>query len=278
LVRRLLSSQFPDLAHLPLELLGAGWDNVIFRLGSDLLVRLPRRAAAAALVEHEQRWLPLLAPRLPLPIPVPIHAGRADAGFPWAWSVCPWFSGETAATCPPDDPHAAAEALGQFLRALHVAAPHDAPINPFRGVPLTERHDLLLTGLDNLGGLVNRASVLACWTELMATPPWQETPVWLHGDLHPANMLVDEARVSAVIDFGDLTAGDPATDIAIAWMLFPPEARPTFRAAMRSIDDDTWLRARAWALALGVAYLANSANAPMFSRLGERVVRAALDG
>ncbi|MDQ1465634.1 MAG: hypothetical protein QOH10_49, partial [Actinomycetota bacterium] len=136
LVRRLLTEQLPDLRGLPLVRLAEGWDNVIFRLGDELTVRLPRRRLAAELVEHEQRWLPELAPKLPLAIPAPVGIGRPGPGYPWAWSVCPWLPGAVAQQVAPDDPFDAATRLGRFLAALHEPAPPDAPANPFRGVPL----------------------------------------------------------------------------------------------------------------------------------------------
>lgn len=278
LVHSLLVEQCPDLASLELELVANGWDNAIFRLGDEFTVRLPRRASSAALVEHEQRWLPALADRLPLPIPAPVRDGRPGLGFPWSWSVCPWLRGSIAELTPPDDAFVGAGDLGAFVRALRVDAPSDAPANPFRGVPLERRDTVTRERAERVADLVDRDAVLACWDELLATPTWAGPPQWLHGDLHPANVLVDQGRISAVIDFGDITAGDPATDLSVGWMLFRADARSTFRAAAGPIDDDTWARARGWALTLGLAYVANSADNPMFSRLGQRVVAQALAG
>jgi len=136
IVRALLQEQQADLADLPLIEVGEGWDNKLFRLGNDLSVRVPRRAASAALIEHEQRWLPQLSSRLPLPVPVPLRVGRPGCGFPWPWSVVPWFPGESALLAEPQDSAATAVTLGRFLRALHQPAPKDAPHNPWRGVPL----------------------------------------------------------------------------------------------------------------------------------------------
>ncbi|MEY2447646.1 MAG: hypothetical protein QOH79_1122 [Acidimicrobiaceae bacterium] len=275
-VRALLAEQFPELLDLELVELAYGWDNAIFRLGDELTVRLPRRALAAALVEHEQRWLPELAPRLPLPIPAPVGNGRPGSGCPWSWSVCPWLPGVVATRATPDDPHEAAQTLGAFVAALHQEAPSDAPENPYRGVPLLQRDDVVRQRAAQLADLIDAPSVVRCWSELAATRPWSGPPLWLHGDLHPANVLVDNGRLSAVIDFGDITVGDPATDLAVAWMLLPVEARPAFRAAAGAIDDDTWARSRGWALSLGLAYLANSADNPMFARLGEGVLHQVL--
>ena len=275
-MRALLRDQFPDLADLPLVEVGEGWDSSIYRLGDNLTARLPRRAVAAELVAHEQRWLPLLAPRLPLPVPAPVQCGRPGRGYPWAWSVVPWFPGDVAARCPPDDAVAAADALGRFVAALHKDAPVDAPRNPYRGIPLIERHDRMVDAVTQLHDVIDSQSVMACWADLVETPPWPHAPVWLHGDLHPANVLVHEGLVSAVIDFGDITSGDPATDLSIAWMMFPAAARATFRAAAGPVDDDTWARARGWALALGVVYVESSADRPLFEQLGRRVIDAAL--
>ena len=279
LVRSLLAEQRPDLAALPLSEAATGWDNVLFRLGDDLCVRLPRRSVAAPLVEHEQRWLPTLAPHLPLPVPVPVHAGRPGAGYPWAWSVVPWLPGEIALHAPPADPDAAALALGRFVAALHgVAAPPDAPANPWRGIPLAHRDERLRSDLDRVGPAVDRAAVLDCWSTLVAVPAWTGPPTWLHGDLHPGNVLVADGAIAGVIDFGDLTSGDPAGDLGIAWMLLPPPARAVFRSAVGDVDDDTWQRGRGWALAVGMAIIGSSADNPAFTDLGVRTVAAALEG
>lgn len=278
LVRELLREQCPDLADLSLELVAAGWDNVIVRLGEDLSVRLPRRLASASLVLHEQQWLPILAPSLPLPTPVPVRAGAPSdrLGYPWPWSVTPWLPGAPAEQAPFADPLDAARQLGQFHAALHVPAPAGAPHNPYRGVPLAERAPMLQSGLDALGHTVDQARILALWEELAATPPWAGPPLWLHGDVHPLNILVAGGRISAVIDFGDITAGDPASDLAGAWTMFDATARATFReaaGATREVDDATWRRARAWAVALGVA-MANGDE--RVARFGRRALAAAL--
>jgi aminoglycoside phosphotransferase (APT) family kinase protein len=276
LVRALLTEQHPDLAALPLRPLASGWDNAMFRLGGALTVRLPRRQAAADLIEHERRWLPSLASSLPLPVPVPVRVGRAALGYPWSWSVCPWLPGAVAADAPPSDPIETATRLGAFLAALHRPAPADAPRNPFRGIRLAERDARLRDSLARLGDAVDAERLLAEWQVLSATPPWHRAPVWLHGDLHPVNILVADGRVSAIIDFGDITGGDPATDLAFAWSMLPAHARLTFRRAAGDIDDDTWQRARAWALAFGVAYVARSADDPRMTRVGHATLAAVL--
>lgn len=270
LVRELLVDQHPDLAELPLVRMASGWDNAMFRLGDDLAVRLPRRAVAVPLVRHEQRWLPELAARLPLPVPEPVRRGTPGAGYPWDWSVCRWVPGTPAIAAPLADPETAARSLAAFLGALHQPAPTEAPANPYRGVPLGDRSASVAERVERLHATIDAPLVLRRWSDLVATPPWTGPALWLHGDLHPANLLVQDGRLSGVIDFGDLTAGDPAADLSVAWMMFSPEVRTTFRAALGGVDDDTWRRAQGWALALALAYLAHSADNPPYEEMGRR--------
>lgn len=254
LVTALLHEQCPQLAEQPVRVVGNGWDNTIARVGDAWMTRLPRRAAAAALIVNEQRWLPLLAPSLPLAVPVPWFEGRPSELFPWSWSICRWLPGNTAADEPPDDLGAAARTLAAFVRELHQPGPADAPLNPVRGVALQERAAAVHERVQRLEAVVDGPCVLALWERLRVTPGWDGPPLWLHGDLHPSNMLTNDRQLSAVIDFGDICVGDPATDLALAWMMFPPAERAVFRAAA-DVDDDTWQRAAGWALNLSLAYL-----------------------
>ena len=283
LVRALLHSQHPYLASLPLTAVGEGWDNKVFRLGSDLAVRLPRRESTVALIEHEQRWLPELATGLPLSVPVPVRVGRPGAAFPWPWSVVRWFPGHTALAAPPDDLGPVAQALGRFLAALHRPAPPDAPHNPVRSIPLDARTKRLHEHLDQLHDSVNRERVLAVWDRLVVTPRWPGPPMWIHGDLHPGNLLVHGGHLAAVLDFGDVASGDPATDFAVIWMLFqPPHRDAVFKASGRSranpADEHVWRRARGWALAMGVAVLAVGGDDDPLAELGRRTIAAAVTG
>lgn len=276
LVRALLEEQHPDLASLPLVRVARGWDNDIYRLGDDLTVRLPRRLAGAVLILNEQRWLPEVADGLPLPVPVPLRTGAPGAGYPWAWSVCPWLPGVEIERARPDDWAAAARQLGAFLAAVHRPAPADAPSNPHRGVPLADRAAIFAAGLDQLGDTVDRDALMDAWHRATEAEAWTRGPVWVHGDIHPLNVLVDGGCISAVIDFGDMTAGDPASDLAIAWMLFPPETRPSFRDACgvaEPVDDALWTRAWGWALVLGVAM---SNGDERIAAIGRRTLDAAL--
>jgi aminoglycoside phosphotransferase (APT) family kinase protein len=196
----------------------------------------------------------VLAPQLPLDVPVPWFAGRPSRLYPWAWSVCRWLPGRSAADAPPADLVATARTLAAFVAALHVPAPADAPTNPFRGVALQARAEAVRERAATLAATIDAPAVLTVWDDLLSTPAWEGPPLWLHGDLHPSNMLTFDGALSAVIDFGDITSGDPATDLAVAWMLFPPAERALFRE-VAGIDPHTWRRAAGWALNLSLAYL-----------------------
>ncbi len=272
LVSRLLRAQHPDLASLPVRYVASGWDSAVFRLGSTYAVRLPRRRLSAGVVEHEIRWLPLLADRLPLPIPAPLRVGVPSEEFPWSWTVVPWFSGSTAQAPPPVDMAEAARALGGFVTALGQPAPADAPFNRWRGVALADRHTRVVERIDAHVPPDLRQQCHDVWDEGVAAPLWDGPPVWLHGDLHPANMIVVDGGISAVIDFGDLTSGDPAGDLSVAWMMFDASERATFRAAAGGCDDATWVRAKANALAHAVICHGASTDDPVIAAIGQRTL------
>jgi aminoglycoside phosphotransferase (APT) family kinase protein len=252
----------------------------LFRLGENLAVRMPRRAAAVVLVEQEQRWLPQLSARLPVPIPVPVRIGRAGCGYPWPWSVVPWLPGQSAIRAT-SDPGLIAVDLGHFLSRLHTPAPEDAPLNPWRGIPLTARDPTFRKHLQEVREIVDYKAALRLWERALSARPWPGPQLWIHGDLHPGNLLVSHGRLSAVIDFGDLAGGDPATDLAVTWMLMPAEVRPAFWSSARGpfnpCDDDTRIRARAWALTLGLSWLSSSKNDVRMRTIGCAAIAAALN-
>jgi len=279
LVARLLADQHPDLARLPLQVVGAGWDNGIFRLGDHLAVRLPRRAVAAALIAHEQRWLPGLSKNLPIPVPAPYRVGNPALGYPWPWSVVPWLKGLTADL---SEPHASqALPLARFLRLLHVGAPADAPANPLRGVPLHQRAPAVeprMQRLEGRTGLIT-SRIRAIWSDALKAP-LDCAPTWLHGDLHPSNVLVDDGVISGIIDWGDLTSGDCATDLASIWMLFAePRARQEALAVYGNPSTATFQRAKGWAVLFGVMLLDTGlTDNPRNAAIGERILRRVSDG
>jgi len=277
LVRSLLVEQHPDLAGRSLRLVNEGWDNVIYRLGDDLVVRLPRRRLGAELVANEHRWLPGLAARLPLPIAAPVRTGAPSVDYPWAWSICPWFEGEVAADSALADPAVEARRLGEFVAAFHTEAPADAPDNPFRAQPMSYLRTRIAETLDRSGELVDRELVARRAAELLDVDDWDGPALWVHGDLHTANLVVRDGAIAAVLDLGDLTAGDPACDLAIAWMLFGEDERELFRvtAGSRSpIDDATWQRGAAWALHFALLYLLHSRDNERFGRMGTELLAA----
>lgn len=274
LVRRLLEQQHPDLADLELRLLANGWDNVLYRLGDELVVRVPRRQIVAGLIENEQRWLPELAPRLSTLVPVPVRVGTPTDEFPYSWTIARWFDGELASRVPFAEHDGVATQLARFVAELHQPAQTDAPHNAFRGVPLEERAETVEERFTS-GLIRNLPSVREIWNSALRAQPWTAPQVWLHGDLHPANILIRDGRLAAVIDFGDMAAGDPATDLATAWLTFDASGRQAFRAAL-DYDDATWARARGWAIALGTAFVVISADNSSMSRIGVHALEQVL--
>lgn len=276
LVERLILDQCPDFAGLEVSLLANGWDNVTFLVGEDHVARMPRREMAAGLIDNEARWLPGLAPLLPLPIPAPVFVGEPAEGYPWHWLIAPRIPGVSAATSDGLDLRTCAQQLGEFLEALHQTAPDTAPVNPYRGIPLAARDTATRERLDLLAGSVDADVLAGMWDKALDTPVHDGPGVWLHGDLHPHNLLVRDDVLSGVVDFGDITSGDPATDLAVAWMLLPSDLRDVFRESCGGVDDAIWIRAHGWALSFGLTYLAHSADNPVMHRIGERTIEAVL--
>jgi aminoglycoside phosphotransferase (APT) family kinase protein len=247
----LVAAQFPHWAHLPVRPVEFdGWDNRTFRLGEDMAVRLPSAEAYAPQVKKQHRWLPRLAPLLPLPIPVPLALGVPTEGYPWHWSVYRWLPGETAGLDRIADLRRFATDLAQFLSALQRVDPSGGPPpgqhNFFRGAHLAVYDAETRRAVAALDGEIDSGAAIAVW-EAALHSAWRGASVWLHGDVAASNLLVTEGRLSAVIDFGCSAVGDPACDLAIAWTLFSGESRDAFRLALL-LDAATWARGRGWAL------------------------------
>ncbi|MGI8486566.1 MAG: aminoglycoside phosphotransferase family protein [Thermomicrobiales bacterium] len=254
LVRRLVATQFPEWADLPIKPVeSGGWDNRTFHLGDQMTVRLPSHAAYSLQVEKEQYWLPRLAPHLPIPIPVPLAMGKPAEGYPWPWSIYRWLDGETAMTAMTAqiaDLRQFATELAQFLVALHrcdaTGGPPWGAHNFYRGGPLTTYDAETRKAIAALDGKIDTDVATEVWDAALGST-WHGSPVWFHGDIAAGNLLVEQGRLSAVIDFGTSGVGDPSCDLAIAWTLFEGESREAFRAAL-PLDDATWARGRGWTL------------------------------
>ena len=251
LVRRLLEEQFPEWSPLRLEgVPSTGTDNALYRLGDDVVVRLPRIEWATGAIAKDFRWLPLLAPPLPVPIPAPLARGRPGAGFPWEWGVYSWLPGEN----PPLGSGGAglASDLASFVRAVRQVDSSGAPPSR-RGRPLATQDERARQALAEVPGAAE------AWDEALAVPEWQGRPVWLHADLLPGNLLVRKGRLVAVLDFAVAGVGDPACDLIPAWTVLSGETRELFRLEA-GLDDDAWARGRGWALSIGLIALPSTAR------------------
>jgi aminoglycoside phosphotransferase (APT) family kinase protein len=260
LVRRLLEAQLPHWACLPLEpVASGGTDNVLYRLGDDKVVRLPRTASTSRTLQKERKWLPRLAPHLPLAVPAPVAEGVPTEDYPFAWSVYRWLNGADATVGRIVDRSRFAHDLAAFVAALHDIDPTGGPPpgahNFFRGVPLAGRDESTRAAIASLAGAIDRDAVTAEWEAALRAPEWERPPVWIHGDLDSRNLLVERGRLAAVIDWGCLGVGDPACDVAVAWKVFRADSRAVFHDA-RSVDEATWARSRGWALSQAVGAFA----------------------
>jgi len=277
IVRALLAEQFSDLSGLELRHAAEGFDNSLWRVGDELVVRLPRRKAAAALMEKELKWLPVLAPALPLPISEPVLVGRQGPIYPHPWSITRWFDGAPAHEAELRDPRGTAEHLASFMNALHQPAPDDAPSNPFRDTPLAARIETFESTLASLRGAVAESALREVWEIALRARPWEGPAVWIHGDLHPLNLLIDKDELSAVIDFGDLCAGDPATDVASAWMFLAPDVVQTFLGSYRHTDTSLVARALGWAALFGMMFTEIGVDGPApYAVVGSRTLERVL--
>ncbi|MGN9769209.1 aminoglycoside phosphotransferase family protein [Micromonospora sp. SD12] len=250
-VRRLVADQFPQWAGLPVRpVANGGWDNWTFHLGTRMSVRLPSAAEYALAVDKEHRWLPGLAPRLPLPIPTPLARGGPGAGYPYPWSVYPWLDGEPASADSIADPVRFALDLAGFLAALQSVDTTDGPRpgkhNWFRGGTLRTYEGEAQRALTALDGHVDVELAREIW-QGACDARWDGVDSWFHGDVAQGNLLLIDGELAAVIDFGTSGVGDPACDLAIAWTLLTADGRQAFRERL-SVDEATWARGRGWAL------------------------------
>lgn len=275
LARRLVDSQFPQWAKLPISAVDpCGRDNRTFRLGQKLTIRLPSGPLYALQVEKEQRWLPQLASRLPLPIPTPIAKGAPEEGYPYPWSIYQWLDGGVAGDTSVTNLTGFATGLAQFLRVLHQSEPAGGPApgphNWFRGAHPVVYADETVAALDTLGREIPADAARRIWDHAVNSR-WKGDPVWVHGDVATPNLLVREGNLSAVIDFGSSGVGDPACDMVIAWTFFHGIARDAFRKTM-DVDEATWSRGRGWALWKALIGLADALENNPGHAAGPRLV------
>ncbi|MFI6157553.1 aminoglycoside phosphotransferase family protein [Kitasatospora sp. NPDC051170] len=252
LVRRLVADQFPEWAALPVERVASnGTTNAMFRLGEELVVRLPLIPSAAGDIAKEQRWLPFLAPRLTVPVPEPLGVGVPGDGYPLPWSVLVWLEGATPEPGRPAEPELLARDLAEFTTALHWAEPAGAPPS-YRSETLADRAGGIAATLAELYGVIDVGAAEDAWEEALNAPEAEGPPVWIHADLQPGNLLVSpEGRLRGVIDFGCAGLGDAAVDLLPAWYVLPASARAAFRTAVGA-DDAAWARGRGWALSVAL--------------------------
>ncbi|HAT2058064.1 TPA: aminoglycoside phosphotransferase family protein [Legionella pneumophila] len=251
LVCRLITSQFPHYSNLPVKPVAVGgWDNRTFHLGKDMLVRLPSAEQYELQVEKEQQWLPQLASLLPVPIPTPLAKGMPGEGYPWKWSIYRWLEGETIVSANLSNLNEIAKDLATFLTAFHQidssGGPKPGMHSFYRGGDLKIYDPETRQAIDYLKGKIDTDHATEIWETALNTS-WQGTPVWVHGDISAGNLLVKNGKLCAVIDFGQLSVGDPACDLAITWTLFAGDSRKIFRE-MLALDKGTWFRGQAWAL------------------------------
>ncbi len=265
LVHHLLTAQFPKWKDLPIkQILPGGWDNRCFRLGDEMVVRLPSAQRYADKVAKEQAWLPKISAHLNLQIPTPLAMGNPSNQYPWPWSIYHWIPGETVNDAKNVDKNLLAKSLADFLLELHVinitGAPLSGPHNFYRGGDLSVYDSETKKAIDVLKEKIDVEKANDIWSRALATK-WQHAPVWVHGDISIGNLLIENGQLSAVIDFGGICVGDPACDLVIAWTYFDKTSRQIFREKLH-LDADTWSRARGWALwkALIVAAGPTSSN------------------
>ncbi len=259
LAARLIAEQFPHWAGLPVRpVSSAGTECVLYRLGDDLVIRLPRRPGESLDAILTQGVLARLAPFLPVPVPALIAAGRPTAQYPASWGVVRWLDGDTPVEGQLAEPGLLAADLAGFLGALWKVDPSEADLTDrppaYRGGPLTDQHEFTIDAIEKLHGLIDTDAARAIWDHAIQLAPWEGPETWIHADMMPGNVVTRNGRLAGVIDFGAAGPGDPSQDLIVAWMLLPANVRPAFRRATGA-DDATWLRGRARALSMALGHL-----------------------
>jgi aminoglycoside phosphotransferase (APT) family kinase protein len=254
LVRGLIRAQFPQWAHLVVQRMpSTGTDNAIYRLGRRMGLRLPRIHWAVHQIAKESEWLPRLAPHLPAALPQPVAQGDPTIGYPYPWLVYTWLDGDDALNRPVEDWCQLARDVAAFVSALQQVDPSGAPPAGHRGGSLVAHDESTKKAITRLDGVIDVGPALAVWEAALSADPWPGSPVWVHGDLLPGNVLVRDGRLAGIIDWSAAGIGDPACEAMLAWAM-PSDARSVYRAAL-DMDDATWARGRGWALEQAVHFI-----------------------
>ncbi len=283
LVHALLEEQCPQWAYLPLHAVASsGTDNALFRLGNEYVVRLPRVEWAVGSVTtsiaKEFEWIPKISRLLKIPISEPVFKGSANSYYSWPWIVAKWHDGYNPLFEQHDEYELLAQDVAIFLNELHGISLANGPASR-RGVALHELDKETRQAISELEGEVDVQAVTSLWTRLTTISSWNKKPLWVHGDFLPGNILVQDNRLRAVIDFSDVGMGDPACDLVIAWSLFNAHSRQVFRAALDHIDDATWERGRGWALSIALIMLPYYKNSnPTLALLARRMINNVFQG
>lgn len=255
LVRRLLDLQCSQWAHLQLEkVISSGTDHALFRLGTEFVIRLPRLDGAVNNINKEWEWLPKLAPFLKIPISIPLFKGSPTDFYPWPWIVSPWHQGSNPPFEKENEYEQLAKDMASFLNEFHKIPLADGPYSR-RGVPLKTFDEETRNAIHQLDGKIDTEQVTKVWEYFLGLPYWQNMPVWVHGDLLPGNILIENNRLSAIIDFSDVGIGDPACDLIMVWSLFNKQSRNVFRKYLHEVDDQTWQRGQGLALSIALIIL-----------------------
>lgn len=278
LVQSLLKEQCPQWADLELSpILSSGTDNALFRLGDKYVVRIPRiewsPGSVSNGINQEYLWVPQLAPHLKIPISEPVFKGMPTEAYPWPWSITKWNDGHNPDFEKENEYDKLAVDLAYFLNELHgIKLPEAGPFSR-RGLPLKELDSETKEALKALEEDMNTKPLALLWEKLSHTPHWDKSPVWMHGDLLPGNVLIQNNRLSAVIDFADVGLGDPACDLIVAWSLLNPNSRVIFRKHLVNIDEHTWQRGKGWALSIALIILPYYKNTnPVLTSVARRII------
>jgi aminoglycoside phosphotransferase (APT) family kinase protein len=273
MVKDLIASQFPEFSGLEVTRFSSGWDNESYRLGTEYITRMPRRILSEKLLRDETVWLPRLSEQLPIAVPTPVKVGVPQPNYPYCWSIVPWFEGTAADRMLPDETEAFR--LMRFLKQLHSHNAEQAPENNYRGVPLSDKRADVEARMQRLKlktDLITDA-VEAGWHEAVTEPDVAKKCL-IHADLHPGNIIVENGRIKAIIDWGDITSGDPAIDLACLWMLFERDEVRKEALKLYGASESLTKRSIGWAIFFGTMLLESGLDSnPGHARVGTFVLK-----